>query len=118
MLESDDGVVRIAHDNHVAPGTSLPPLVDPQIVDVVEIDIGQERADDSALWRSLLGHDQAAVSHFAINLMIRRSPIRCSTKRISQDWLTLSKKDWTSQSSTQLMRRLPIPHASASSAWC
>src|SRR5580700_5306561 len=54
-----------------------------------------------------------AVSHFAINLMIRRSPIRCSMKRISQDWLTLSKKDWTSQSSTQLMRRLPIPNASA-----
>jgi len=57
-----------------------------------------------------------AVSHLAINRMIRRSPIRCSMKRISQDWLTLSKKDWTSQSSTQLMRRLPIPNASASSA--
>src|ERR1700751_1771597 len=46
-----------------------------------------------------------AVSHFAINLMIRRSPIRCSMKRISQDWLTLSKKDWTSQSSTQSISR-------------
>ena len=44
-----------------------------------------------------------AVSHLAISRMIRRSPIRCSMNRISQDWLTLSKKDWTSQSSTQLI---------------
>jgi hypothetical protein len=62
------------------------------------------------------GHQRTAVSHLAINRMIRRSRIRCSMKRVSQDWLTLSKKDWTSQSSTQLMRRLPIPNASASSA--
>ena len=54
MLEANDGVVRIAHDNNVARGTSLPPLVDPQIEDVVEIDVGQERADDRALRRPLL----------------------------------------------------------------
>ena len=47
MLEADDSVIRVAHDNNVATGTSLPPLVDPQVVDVVEIDIGQERADYS-----------------------------------------------------------------------
>src|SRR5271169_1896991 len=29
MLEADDRVVRIAHDNNVACGTSLPPLLDP-----------------------------------------------------------------------------------------
>ena len=29
MLEADDGVIRIAHDNNVARGVSLPPLVDP-----------------------------------------------------------------------------------------
>ena len=29
MLKADDGVVRIAHDNNVARGASLPPLVDP-----------------------------------------------------------------------------------------
>ena len=29
MLESDDRVIPIAHDNNVARGTSLPPLVDP-----------------------------------------------------------------------------------------
>ena len=40
---------------------SLPPLVDPQILDEVEIDVGQERADDRALWRSLLRHGQVAL---------------------------------------------------------
>src|SRR4029453_5220725 len=34
-----------------------------------------------------------AVSHFEISRTIRRSPIRCSTKRISKSRLTLSKKD-------------------------
>ena len=29
LLETDDGVIRIAHDDHVASGASLPPLVDP-----------------------------------------------------------------------------------------
>ena len=29
MLKADDGVVRIAHDNNVAGGASLPPPVDP-----------------------------------------------------------------------------------------
>src|SRR6267154_5540600 len=33
-----------------------------------------------------------AVSHLAISRMIRRSPIRCSTKRICHSRLTLSKK--------------------------
>src|SRR6202035_243768 len=28
MLEANDGVVRVAHDNHVSGGASLPPLVD------------------------------------------------------------------------------------------
>ena len=29
MLKADDGVVRIAHDNHVAVGASLAPPMDP-----------------------------------------------------------------------------------------
>jgi len=60
MLEADDGVVRIAHDDHPAGDASLPPPVDPQIVDVVEVDVRQQRADDSALRRPLLRFDQLA----------------------------------------------------------
>src|ERR1700720_4020229 len=33
-----------------------------------------------------------ALSHFWIRRMMRRSPIRCSRKRISHSWLILSKK--------------------------
>src|ERR1700730_5538579 len=49
MLKADDSVVRVAHDNHVASGASLPPLVDPLIIDMMEVNVCQERADDRAL---------------------------------------------------------------------
>src|SRR5512132_4306963 len=39
MLETHHGVVGIADDDHLAAGMSPPPLVDPQVVDVVPIDI-------------------------------------------------------------------------------
>jgi hypothetical protein len=45
MLEAHDSVVRVAHDDHVAGGASLPPLVDPLIVDMMEVNVRQERAD-------------------------------------------------------------------------
>ena len=100
MLKANDSVVRVAHDNQVASGASLPPLVDPLIIDMMEVDVCQERTDDRALRRPpppsrshRPSSSTPAVSHLAINRMIRRSPIRCSTKRISQSRLTLSKKD-------------------------
>src|ERR1700722_3704296 len=46
VLETNDRVVRVAHDNHVAGGAPLPPLVDPLIVNVMKVDVRQERADD------------------------------------------------------------------------
>jgi hypothetical protein len=39
QLNSRDGVVRVSHDNHVAGGTSPPPLVDPWIVDMMEVNV-------------------------------------------------------------------------------
>jgi hypothetical protein len=50
--------------------------------------------------------------------MILRSPIRCSTNRVSQSWLIVSKNDRRSASRIQLIRFLAIPAASASSASC
>jgi hypothetical protein len=38
VLEANDGVVRVAHDNNVAGGASLPPLVDPLIIDMMKVD--------------------------------------------------------------------------------
>ena len=39
MLEANDGVVRVAHDDHVAGGASLPPLVGPLITDMMEVNV-------------------------------------------------------------------------------
>jgi len=47
MLEANDGVVRVAYDNHVTGSASLPPLVDPLIIDVMEVNVRQQRADDA-----------------------------------------------------------------------
>ena len=43
MLETDDRIIRVAHDNHIALGMALPPLADPQVIDVVQVDIREER---------------------------------------------------------------------------
>ena len=42
-LESHDGVVSIPHDNHIALGLAIAPLLDPKVKDIVEVDIGQKR---------------------------------------------------------------------------
>jgi hypothetical protein len=73
MLEANDRVVRIAHDDH---GLMTAPCGVPSSVSIMHP-----------------SSSTPAVSHLAISRMIRRSPIRCSTKRISHSRLTLSKKD-------------------------
>jgi hypothetical protein len=65
MLKANDSVVRIAHDNHVASGASLPPLVDPLIIHMMEVNVCQERADDRALRRPLLRFDHASIFEHA-----------------------------------------------------
>ena len=65
MLEANDGVVRVSHDNHVAGGTSPPPLVDPLIIDMMEVNVRQERANDRTLWRPLLCLDQVSIFEHA-----------------------------------------------------
>src|SRR6266516_4877113 len=59
-----------------------------------------------------------ALSHLRIKRMMRRSPIRCSTNRMSHSWFTVSKNDWMSASSMKLTFLLWIPTQSASSASC
>src|ERR1700720_3875824 len=59
-----------------------------------------------------------AFSHFWIRRIMRRSPIRCSTNRMSHSWLTVSKNDRMSASSIQLTLLLWIPTQSASSPSC
>jgi hypothetical protein len=46
VLEADDEVVRIAHDDEIAPGVALPPLIDPQVERIMQIHVGQQGRDD------------------------------------------------------------------------
>ena len=57
MLEPHDEVVGKPHDDHVAVRLPLPPSVGPEVEDVVQVDIGQERADTAALDRADLTDD-------------------------------------------------------------
>ena len=47
VLEADDEIVGITHDDHVAPGVALAPLMSPEIVDVVKVDIRKQRRNDA-----------------------------------------------------------------------
>ena len=47
VLEADDEIVGITHDDHIAPGVALAPLMSPEIVDVVKVDIRKQRRNDA-----------------------------------------------------------------------
>src|SRR5208282_2985658 len=48
-LEPHDGVVGVSHDDHLASGVACSPLLDPEVENIVEIDVGQQRRDDRPL---------------------------------------------------------------------
>jgi hypothetical protein len=43
VLEADDDVIGLAHDDHIARGFALSPALGPEIEGVVQVDVGQER---------------------------------------------------------------------------
>src|SRR5687768_3860162 len=49
MLESHNKVIREPHDDDIAVSLRLPPLLDPQVQYVVQVDIGEQRRDAAAL---------------------------------------------------------------------
>ena len=57
MLETNDGVVCVPDEYHVPGRISLPPLMSPQVVHVVKIDVRQQWRDDSALRRAFFTFD-------------------------------------------------------------
>jgi hypothetical protein len=42
VLEADDRIIGIPHDDHVAGGVPQSPLLDPEIIDVVQVDVRKE----------------------------------------------------------------------------
>src|SRR5208282_5333442 len=114
----------IAHDDDVALGMALPPLLRPEIEDVMEINVGQEWRDHRALRRADFARPYLPVfhhptfSHLRIRRTTRRSPMRCSTKRMRCSWSTVSKKPAMSASRIQFTAVRSIATARASSASC
>ena len=43
VLKADDEVVGVAHDDHVTRGLAPTPALNPEVEDVVQVDVGQER---------------------------------------------------------------------------
>jgi len=42
VLETDDLVVGVAHDDHIAVCLGVAPSLDPQVVHVVQVDVGKD----------------------------------------------------------------------------
>ena len=51
VLEADDKIVGIPHDDHVTRGFAPSPALGPEVEDVVQVDVGQEWRDHRALPR-------------------------------------------------------------------
>ena len=49
VLEADDEVVGIAHDDHVARGLAPSPALGPEVEHVVQVDVGKQRRDHRPL---------------------------------------------------------------------
>jgi len=43
MLKADDGIIRIADDDHVTARRGLTPAMDPQVIRIVQVDVRQDR---------------------------------------------------------------------------
>jgi hypothetical protein len=88
--ETDDDIIGVAHYDDLTPGMALAPPVCPEIEDVMEVDISQQWRGNRPLWGVPASADTSspssitpAFSHLRTRRFIRRSPMRCSTKRIS-----------------------------------
>ena len=125
VLKAGDYVVGVAHHDDVALGLAVSPLLAPT----------DRRRSAGRCWRATARSPHLAASqpspalpapssitptfsHLRIRRITRRSPIRCSTNRISQSWLTVSKKLRISASRIQFTRVRVIATANASSASC
>ena len=123
VLEPQHEVVRVAHDDHLAASDALPPLLYPEVEDVVKVDVREERRNGrplrcpficrstTSLLRGLL---RPAISGSAARFLL--SAIRCSINFSSHPWSMASKKPRMSASSTQFTFFRMIAIASASSA--
>ena len=104
LLEADDDVIRVAHDDHVARGLAPSPACGPEIEHVVQVDVGKQRRGHRPLpCPFITDGDDLFFQDTRLQPLANQAddapvPIRCSRKRISQSWLTSSKNDRISAS--------------------
>src|SRR5579863_2667067 len=65
VLETQHSVIRIAHDDHFAPGYLLPPCHHPQIEYIVQVEVGKDRRNHRTLRSPFLRLEPPAVFHHA-----------------------------------------------------
>jgi len=65
VLKTDDEVVGISHDDHVARGLALSPALGPEVEDVVQVNVGQQRRDHRPLPRPSVARRHDSVFHDA-----------------------------------------------------
>src|SRR2546426_731468 len=71
MFESPDEVIRKAHDHHIAARLLLPPPLGPEIEYVVQVEVGQQRADAPALDRPhLTPYPLALLQHAGVQPLL------------------------------------------------
>ena len=54
LVEPDDYVICVSDHDHIACGMAASPLMRPQIEDIVEVDVCQQRRDNRTLWGAFL----------------------------------------------------------------
>ena len=61
VLEPCDKIISEPHDDHVTARVMLPPPLGPQVQDVVQVHVGEQRRNRCSLWRPLLRFRQLPV---------------------------------------------------------
>src|ERR1700733_13544234 len=62
MLETDDEIVCVPHDDHVARGLAMSPSVGPEVEHVVKVHVRKKRRNHRALPRARVTHREPPVS--------------------------------------------------------
>jgi hypothetical protein len=119
MLEAGDEVVGIAHHDDVAPGMAVSPLPRPQVEDVMQVDVGEQRRDHRTLRRPNRCRRHRPVFHHPDLQPFADQPDHAP---VSDPMLDKTDQpimaDRISASRIQFTRVRVIPTANASSASC
>ena len=95
-FESNHDVVGVTHHDHIAVRTLLPPCLNLEIEDVMEVDIRQQRRCTSALWRARI-HERSLTlfQHARVQPFLDEphdAPVRYPSHRLHRE--SEEEPDW------------------------